>query len=392
VQGAVPANFFTRSQGQRREKLLAFSAVSRGRDCQQSIDWLSSAKAYRNLRAVINMASNGVRPSAVIQVKCGIGDVIWHLPFIRAIAAVSPGAQVTFFAPPSSCAQELLAAEPCVAETIHFEHGGSELRRGLHFIRLVALLQRGGFGKLWILDRTLRPASAAVLAGIPERIGIGLGVQRMLITNRGIDQSHFHDMPIEWLAALMTAMKVPLPGTEPNLTLPDDVLASVAARFNQAPRPWIVLGVAASHVAKEWPDDLSAEFLASLRRRTRGTIFLIGGPQNFARAQSLVPCDDGSGAMTVNACDLKLIESAALLRHADLFVGPDSGPMNLAAAVGTDAFALFGATPVLRYSKFIHPIVPAGGPCPHGMRRILPAHVLERVVAWQSRSGVRRCS
>jgi len=38
--------------------------------------------------------------------------VIWHLPFIRAIAAASPEGQVTFLAPPSSGAKELLAAAP----------------------------------------------------------------------------------------------------------------------------------------------------------------------------------------------------------------------------------------------------------------------------------------
>jgi heptosyltransferase-2 len=56
-----------------------------------------------------------VTPFAVIQVKPGIGDVIWHLPFIRAIAAAAPDGQVTFFAPPTSAAKDLLAAEPRVA-------------------------------------------------------------------------------------------------------------------------------------------------------------------------------------------------------------------------------------------------------------------------------------
>ena len=68
---------------------------------------------------------------AVIQPKPGIGDVIWHLPFIRAIAAVSPGGQVTFLAPPTSGARELLVAEPAVAEIIYYNHSGSELQRGV---------------------------------------------------------------------------------------------------------------------------------------------------------------------------------------------------------------------------------------------------------------------
>ncbi len=56
--------------------------------------------------------------------------------------------------------------------------------------------------------------------------------------------------------------------------------------------------------------------------------------------------------------------------------------MNIAAATATDAFAMFGATPVLSYSKFIHPIVPEGGPSPNGMQHISPARVLESVTPY----------
>ena len=84
------------------------------------------------------------------------------------------------------------------------------MQRGINLIRLVALLRRERLRSLWILDRTIRPALAAALAGIPARIGLGLGPQRLFITNRGIGQEHFHDHPIDWLRALMMEMKVPL--------------------------------------------------------------------------------------------------------------------------------------------------------------------------------------
>jgi heptosyltransferase II len=321
--------------------------------------------------------------TAVIQVKPGIGDVIWHLPFIRAIAAASPGGTVTFLAPPTSGAKELLASEPSVAATLYFAHGGSELRRGINMLRLTALLRRNRFRTIWILDRTLRPAVAARLAGIPERIGLGLGPQRMFITNPGIDHSHFHDQPIDWLRALMAAMQVPLPATEPLLRLSDETLATIGEKFAHYPRPWIVLGVGASHPSKDWPDGHWTEFVAGLRSRIAGTVFLIGGSQNGARAQSLIA--SSSGAPAVNACDLGLTEAAALLHHADLFIGTDSGPMNLAVATATEAFALFGSTPVLTYSKFIHAIVPAGGSAPDGMARISAAEVMERVAPFLSK-------
>ncbi|MGB3743194.1 MAG: glycosyltransferase family 9 protein [Xanthobacteraceae bacterium] len=323
-------------------------------------------------------------PSAVIQVKPGIGDVIWHLPFIRAIAAAAPGGQVTFFVPPTSGASELLQGEPTVAATLYFQHFGSELQRGINLIRLVALLRRQRLRSLWILDRTIRPALAAALAGIPERIGLGLGRQSLFITNRGIGQEHFHDHPIDWLRALMVEMKVPLPSTEPDLHLPPAVLITVGDKFAGCTRPWIVLGIGASHPDKDWPDAAWREFLAGLN--TPGTIFLIGGPANAARAQNFTVST--RGVRIVNACDLPLIEAAALLRLADLFVGPSSGPLNLAAAGATQAFGLFGSTPVLTYSKFIHAIVAEGGPAPGGMARIAPAQVLERISPYLSRRKV----
>jgi heptosyltransferase II len=308
---------------------------------------------------------------------------MWHLPFIRAIAGISPGGRVTFLAPPTSSARELLAAEPTVAEVLYFNNAGSELQRAIDQIRLIALLRRNRFRALWILDRTVRPAVAGFFAGIPERIGIGFTPQRWFITNKGLDQSHFHDFPIDWLVALMADMRVPLPTTEPSLRLADDLLAAVGGKFNACPRPWVVLGLGGSHPDKDWPTPYWAEFLGTLRRLTNGTIFLIGGPAHMARAQALIA--DTAGANAVNTCDLKVVESAALLRHADLFIGTDSGPLNLAAATGTQAFGLFGATPVLRYSKFIHAIVPEGGRTQKGMRRILPAQVLEDIKPHLSR-------
>ena len=87
----------------------------------------------------------------------------------------TPERAVTFLTLPSTRAKDLLAAEPCVGEVIYFEHQGSELARGINLVKLVALMRARKFQRIWILDRTIRPALAAMLAGIPERIGPGDG-------------------------------------------------------------------------------------------------------------------------------------------------------------------------------------------------------------------------
>jgi lipopolysaccharide heptosyltransferase II len=163
------------------------------------------------------------------------------------------------------------------------------------------------------------------------------------------------------------------------------VLTAVEKKFAHLARPWVVLGIGASHPDKDWPDAAWREFLGSLH--TPGTVFLIGGLANALRAEKFMAA---TASAVINACNLPLIEAAALLRLADLFVGPSSGPLNLAAAGSTEAFGLFGSTPVLAYSRFIHAIVPEGGPCPGGMTRIAPAAVLERIAPYLSRRQVER--
>ncbi len=270
-------------------------------------------------RVIINVPS-----TAVIQVKQGIGDVVWHLPFVRAIAAREPGGAVSFLTLPSTRAKELLQAEPCIGEVAYFEHHGSEILRGFHLARLVALMRSRNFQRIWILDRTLRPALAARMAGIPERIGPGDGAQRWLITNSGIEEEHFRKLVQDWLRIFLESMNVPVPSTEPDLKLPPALLAEIGQRYAALPRPWIVLGLGGSHPEKDWADASWAAFLDTLRRQTAGSVFLIGGAGNSERAAGLIA--HSTGAATVNACDLSIVEAAALLRLADLFVGPEFRP------------------------------------------------------------------
>ncbi len=146
----------------RRRRPQRDAVLRQGEIEQVRAHWSLRHWALETHIATFGAAGNVTRQAtscAVIQVKPGIGDVIWHLPFIRAIAGVAPGGRVTFLAPPTSHAQELLAAEPAVAETVYFEHAGSELRRGINLIRLAALLRRSKFRSIWILDRTTRPGA-----------------------------------------------------------------------------------------------------------------------------------------------------------------------------------------------------------------------------------------
>src|SRR5262249_61087701 len=138
------------------------------------------------------------------------------------------------------------------------------------------------------------------------------------------------------LRGVMAEMNVPPPFTEPALRVPSETITAIGERFKACLRPWIVLGIGALHAEREWPHEYWVRFLTELRPHSSGTFFFIGGADYAARAQSVIVQSNLSEA--INACNLSLVEAIALLHHADLFVGTDSGPMNLAAAVGTPSF------------------------------------------------------
>ena len=84
---------------------------------------------------------------------------------------------------------------------------------------------------------------------------------------------------------------------------------------------------------------------------------------------------------------------AAVLRQAAFYVGNNTGVMNLAAAVGTRTYALFGTTPPFHHASQIVPILspPGGAPkaasrgapgsADDGMARVTTAMVLDAIRA-----------
>jgi heptosyltransferase-2 len=173
----------------------------------------------------------------------------------------------------------------------------------------------------------------------------------------------------------MAAMKVPLSSTEPDLQVPTALLTAVAEEICAIRSP----------LDRNRDGRLTSRQGLAGHELVRASVRAADAWHGLSGgwAEKLVSAF-GSGQI-VNACGLRLIEAAALLRLADLFIGPSSGPLNLAAAGGTEAFGLFGSTPVLTYSKFIRAIVPEGGPSPGGMARIAAAQVLERIAPYLSR-------
>ncbi len=99
---------------------------------------------------------------------------------------------------------------------------------------------------------------------------------------------------------------------------------------------------------RRWPTERFSELLTHLAGQLPVNLVVIGSRSERGRAEAVI---DGAGLhdRVVNlAGKSDIAELVALLAHADVLVTNDSGPMHIAAAVGTSIVALFGPeTPVL---------------------------------------------
>jgi ADP-heptose:LPS heptosyltransferase len=126
---------------------------------------------------------------------------------------------------------------------------------------------------------------------------------------------------------------------------------------------WVALNVSARWPTKRWPAASFAEVADRLQQEGYGAVVMIGGPDERADVAAVsgmmkTPAVDISGATTVGLLP-------ALLSRAALLITNDSGPMHIAAAVGTPVVALFGPTSAVRTGPYGmgHSVMTGNVPC-----------------------------
>ena len=107
-------------------------------------------------------------------------------------------------------------------------------------------------------------------------------------------------------------------------------------------RPLILCGPGTKMQAKDWGQDNWRELLGRLYRKYPSYGLAMIGVKEEAEICENVAVE-WTGAKVNLSGRLSPRESAAILRKARVFIGPDSGPMHLAASVGTRCVIAFSA-------------------------------------------------
>jgi lipopolysaccharide heptosyltransferase II len=138
--------------------------------------------------------------------------------------------------------------------------------------------------------------------------------------------------------------------TSPRLKPAANDVAAADALLASAPAGHRLIGlhVSGGRESKQWHLSRFAEVGRALTSEGGTTLVLTGGPGDRAmvdqvrRALGDRPVVDAAGALNLPA-------TAALLARLDVLITGDTGPMHLAAAVGTPIVALFGPSDPRRY-------------------------------------------
>ncbi|MDF1792076.1 MAG: glycosyltransferase family 9 protein [Thalassobaculaceae bacterium] len=287
----------------------------------------------------------------VIQPLPGIGDMVWHLPHLKAIAEAAPDGKVTVLTKRRSAADQMLAGVPWVSDVHWLERAQGDEPAGRHdgalgVFRLATDLKRLNVDTVWILHRSWRYAAAARLAGIPTRIGY------RVLPDGGRD---LHQA--EKATTLLRAHGIQVDPT-PRLTPPATAKKEVTRLYGDLPRPWLVLGIGASEPFKRWPEANFSALARAFTDRTGGSVILIGGTAEKESAERILQNARGNVVLAINR---PIGLAAALAAAAEAFLGNDSGMLNLAAATEARVIGLFGGSPPLTLYPNLEALEPPGG-------------------------------
>jgi heptosyltransferase-3 len=106
--------------------------------------------------------------------------------------------------------------------------------------------------------------------------------------------------------------------------------------------PFLAVAIAPKMDANDWGIENWQALMPKLRRNFPEHALVLIGAEEDRSAANDVGVRWAGRSLNVSG-DLSPRESAAVIQKADLFLGPDSGPMHLAASVGTPCVSIFSA-------------------------------------------------
>jgi lipopolysaccharide heptosyltransferase II len=317
--------------------------------------------------------------SSILIIKpSSLGDIVHAVPTVAALRRRFPSARITWLVKREWAA--VLEGNPHLDEVLALDLSLKGWPAAWRAVRA------GRFDTVVDLQGLLRSALLGWISGAPVRIGFANGregspwfyTKRVPVPSPSMHAVDRYLLTAKYLGADPGEVK------PSEFSLPHDTQAEarvevlLAAAGIQAGATLVAMNPSARWETKRWPLGSFAAVGDRLQHDGAARVVLIGGRderhvgKQVLRAMRTAPID------LMGQTTLK--ELIAFLRRARLLITNDSGPMHLAAAVGTPVIALFGPTDPARTGPYGagHTVLRSGVPCsPCFSRRCTNAVELE---------------
>lgn len=270
-----------------------------------------------------------------------MGDVVLTTPAIRALREFYPEAKISILVAPAT--RDLVVGNECLDEVLVDDRTGAH-KGWSGFLQLIRLLRQKKFDLAVVLHTKRRTNLACFLAGIPVRTGyknnkFGFLLNRPVVDPRSTGEKHEAQYCLDVLKELgidSHDLRLDVPVTEEALRWSDRFKWKHHIAEQQR---LIAIHCGASDPAKQWPEHRFAELIDALVDRYSARIVMVG-------AVDLCPTVDKINSLTKEmVIDLAgrttIGQLAGLLTKCHLLVSNDSGPVHLAAGVGTPVISIF---------------------------------------------------
>lgn len=283
------------------------------------------------------------------------------IPMINEVREAYPGSAVTALVPAPLA--ELYEQNPALDGILHIP--AQHVHGLMAVMKIREIIEPHHFDLGYIMPPSFGAAAGFKLGGVKERIGYIADGRRLLLTKplplpAPLNCQH---RAITYFDLLRRSTGQELEFSRPKLLLNDNDSQRGLELLDQngikPETPFAVVAFRAVAESRRWGTDRYIALAARLIESREVAIVLVGSESDSATGDEMVKQLPAGRAINL-AGKTKIRESAAIMARATFFVGNDSGPAHLAAAVDTPVVVLSGAddpqetSPLARQKRMIY--------------------------------------
>ncbi len=274
-----------------------------------------------------------------------LGDVIHTVPVAAALRRQFPEATIDWIA--NSNFTDLLSLVPSIDRRFALRSGSYlEIAR---WVRLRRELRNRQYDVALDVQGLLKSGFVAWLSGAKRVIGFSDRFLREKYARYFYDESVDLGEPVHVVERNLSILKAvgvddrewAFPFEVPSLGVVDDVMQKLGSSRGR----YAILNPSTAWPNKCWPVERFGALAEHIRKVHGLTSIVVWGPGDKMCAEAVVFASCGAA---ICAPETSLVELASLLNSGVLLVSGDTGPLHLAAALGTPVVGIYGPSSPIR--------------------------------------------